>query len=510
MNIRVSRLLALMLVFGTSGMAYSGPIYDDLLRKLPDTTNVVIAGDVQALRQALGLAKDAAILSPDASGLPVAAKEFVVGAHVDMSERKHLWSIGMARLVKKVTMEDLAKSEGSPVEEVAGYSTVASDRNAFFIDLGHGLLATGTPANRQQLKRWLQFQKTNNVIGIPDYLQDAVNAADKALMVIAVDLSDSLSPAAINRGLNQSETLAKRKNVNYENVAKTLTKVKGLTFVIHAGDPLTAELTIDFSTTTDAVQNFAKAFLLEALERTELSLPDFEEWRPRIKEKSIGIYGPLSVNSLRKINTLIATPAPAAQVSEMDKYSAMEPGQKTVAASKKYFKSVTQLLDDLKEDKYRSVKSLAGWYDKYAGQIEKLPILDVDPELIQYAAATSEGLRAMGASFQGVSLETSYLQRQKTSVQIYQAPQYTGNYSGWNAYGGYFGGYGANLANNAALYRSGTAGGVTTYDNYEQIRGVQDAMVTRSKGARTQLWQQIDNETANMRRKMTLKYKTEF
>src|SRR5262249_29803352 len=159
-------------------------------------------------------------------------------------------------------------------------------------------------------------------------------------------------------------------------------------------------------------------------------------------------------NGLRKIASMIRTPAPAAEAGDMA-YKSLDPGARAVTSSKKYFTSVTKILDDLQADKTKSVKGQAGWYETYADQIDKLPILDVDPELIQFAASTSQNLRAMSASLKGISLESGYLQRQKAEGQVYQAPQYTGNYNAYGPYGGFYGGWGANLANNAALYRSG-------------------------------------------------------
>ena len=51
---------------------------------------------------------------------------------------------------------------------------------------------------------------------------------------------------------------------------------------------------------------------------------------------------------------------------------------------------------------------------------------------------------------------------------------------------------------------------MTTVNNYNQIYQAQDQLVTQGNAARVELWQRIDNETADIRRKMTLKYQTEF
>jgi hypothetical protein len=489
--------------------ADDGP-YQDLLRRLPDSTNVLVVADVPGLRKALGVAPGTALMTTDISSMPIAASKFVMGAQVNMSERRHVWSIAMAQLANKMSIQDIAKTEGEAVDQVAGYTVVPTMRNGYFIELGPDLLGAGSPADRQRLKRWLSYQKNNQLSALSPYLLQAANPADPALIVMAVDLADSLDPAAIHRGLNGSQVLASWRNANYGAVERTLVRAKGLTFTIKSGSPLNGNLMVDFDTDTVAIRPFGKRLVLEILQHAGIYVPDFEDWQPTLNDRSIGLTGPLSLNALRKFGTLIQTPVPQPEAADMATYASLSPADQARAASLRYFKSVTQVLQDLKTDKSQTVKGLAGWYNNYADQIDKLPILNVDPELIGFASATSENLRAMGASLKGISLQTGYLQRQKVEGQVYNAPNYTGNYSGYNGYGGYWGGGAANLANNAALYRSGTAGGVTTVNNYAQIYQMQDQLITAGNAARVELWQRIDNETAAVRRQMTMKYKTEF
>jgi hypothetical protein len=501
----------LVVLFGLASLskADNGP-YQDLLKRLPDSTNIVAVADVTALRQALGVAPGTALMASDISSLPVACSKFVLGAHVDLSDRKHVWSIAMAQHAGKMSIQDIAKAENEKVDQVAGYNVVPCIRNGYFIELGPELLGAGSPANRQMLKRWLTYQKNNQLAALSPYLLQAANPPDAAVMVMAVDLADSLDPAAVHRGLNGSQVMASRKNADYEKVAKTLLQMKGLTFTIQPGSPLTGNLTVDFDTDTSAVIDFAKALMLEILQNVGVYVQDFDSWTPRLKDRSIGISGPLSFNALRKFGTLIQTPVPTPEAASMTSYQSMDPAERAAAVSKRYFKSVTQILSDLKADKSKTAKSLASWFNRYADQIDKLPILDVDPALIQFASSTSEHLRAMGASLGGISLQLGYLNRQKIEGQVYNAPSYTGNYQGYNWYGGYWGGGGANLANNVGLYRSGTGGGVTTVNNYNQIYQAQDNLVLQGNAARVQLWEKIDNETADIRRQMTQKYKMEF
>lgn len=405
---RLAGTLLLLLGLAPSGRADDNP-YQDLLRRLPDSTNAVVAVDVQSLRKTLGIKPGSTLMASHMSSMPIAADKFVLGAHLDMSERRHLWSVAMCQLLKKMPLEDIAKLENEPIDKIGDYNAVASMRNAYFIDLGSDVLCAASPMNRQMIKKWLQFQKTNQLAAMPQYLLDATNPSEPALMVLAADLTDSLDPVAIHRGLNGSKVLADRKRVDYSAIGKLLAKAQGVTLTIRPGEPLYGELTVHFNGDTDPVKTFSKPLLIEILEHTGISIPDFDDWQARVRQRSIGIHGNLSLNGLRKIGTLVRTPAPPPEAADMGNYASLDPTQRAIQASTRYFKNVTQILDDLKADKTRKTKELASWYDRYADQIDKLPILDVDQQLVGYAAAMSEHLRAFGASLKGIDLQVGYL-----------------------------------------------------------------------------------------------------
>lgn len=51
---------------------------------------------------------------------------------------------------------------------------------------------------------------------------------------------------------------------------------------------------------------------------------------------------------------------------------------------------------------------------------------------------------------------------------------------------------------------------MTTVDNFAQVRQMQDTLVAQGAAARIALWAKIDQETADVRRMLTDKYKTQF
>jgi hypothetical protein len=511
MNLRQSFIVALLLgtLLPPACWAQSSA-YKDMLRRLPDSTNVVVVVDVASLRTALGGTAKASE-EANITSFAATANKLVLGAELDLAQRRLLWSIGIARLGRHISIQNVAQAENEPVEEFAGHSIVPTPRNAYFVDLGNNLLGSYSPASRQMLKAWLGQEKTKQLVTLPPYILSALQPEEPALVVIAIDLSDSMDPTAIHRGLNASEVMSSLKKPDYDKTAKTLEKIKSLTLLIRAGNPLNAELTVSFDAPTKEIRGFAKRLLIEGLQKFGVYVQDFDGWKTRLKENSIGIYGPLSLNAARKYAALIKTPAPNPEAADINAYNSTSPAERMVNSSKRYFKSITKILDDLKIDKAKNVKAMGEWYDRFAEEIDNMAILDVDPDLVKWAAIVASNLRAMGASLKGISIQSSYLQRQKAEGQVYQAPNFGTWSGGYNPYYGAYNTYtGPGLATSAATLASGTAGGVTTVNNFNEIRQQQDQLVTQGTMARNQLWQQIDQETANMRKAMTLKYKSEF
>jgi hypothetical protein len=490
MKLHCGRILAVLVCFALTQACRGGDSpYQDLLQRLPDSTNVITVANVAGLHKALGLAPGASISSGDLSSIPHKTSQFVMGAQIDLSQRSHLWSLALVKMEGKISIDDIATLEESPAEKLGNYSMVASPRNCYFVELAPNLLAVRTPADRQQLKRWLMFQKNNASPALSPYLQQAVKADDSALMVLAIDLTDNLDPSAIRRGLNRSEVMKSHKKADYDAAGKSIASIQGMTLTVRAGSPLEGELVVSFGQEIKPFRFFAKSLWFEILKKTGLFISDFEEWRSEVGEESVKISGTLSLNGLRKIGALIKTPAPNDAAGDMAAYSSQSPGQRTLAASLSYFKKVTQLLSDLKVDKAKTEKDQAGWYDQFAEQIDKLPTLNVDPELVGFAAATSQHLRAMSTTLNGVSIQNSYLQAVKNSYRVGYAPLGTYSYSAYNGY--YYAG--SNYTGTAMQANQQQAG--------NQAQGAQD---------RQKLWESIDNETAEVRRQMTQKFMTQF
>jgi len=447
--------------------------FQDLLRRLPNNTNVLAVADVTGLRKALGVAPGTRLASADLPSMPATAKRVVIGANIDLSQRRHLWSVAVCQLERRISMQDIAKTEKEPVDQLADHDVVPSARDAYFIELGPDLIACRTPANRQEVKRWLSYQKRNPLPAIPDYLLQAPNPAERAVVVMAVELADSFERHAVRRGLDLSQVLASKQGVDFDGVAKVIVGARGARLVVKPGKPLAGELAIDFTTNTEAIRPFSKALLLEILQHVGLYVPDLEAWDVVLRERSLRVSGPLSLNSLRKFATLLATPVPSPEAANLGAYQGESPEQRMAVASQRYYKSIDKMLADLRDKKGQPWRGLGNWYERYADQIGMLPVLDVDPQLLAYGQATSEHLRALSRVMKGVA-----------QVQ--------------------------NVARNSSYYGP-WGGAVRTADGtVVSLSRVQYTLSAQASTDRDQGWEAINNETSKIRQEMTRKYRVEF
>ena len=126
--------------------------------------------------------------------------------------------------------------------------------------------------------------------------------------------------------------------------------------------------------------------------------------------------------------------------------------------------------------RYRSTKL---WFDRYAKQIEELPILNVDKDLLDWGTMVSRTLREMASGVNYYSQNKSYT----------LASNSAGDYGGYNAYYGNVYGGGSKRMDQALIKRQS------------------DAMMSVDLGKR---WQAIANSVAEIRRKMVEKYQVDF
>ena len=177
-----------------------------------------------------------------------------------------------------------------------------------------------------------------------------------------------------------------------------------------------------------------------------------------------------------------------------DKTAEASPGDTAtvIKATQDHFSAIQGYFKDLKIDK-RKMKTwgqLAMWMEKYAERINKLPLLNVDPDMLDYGQKVNYDLRNAAYALRGMGIKSGV---EQTQIEA-------SNPSGVTAYGGRYGG------------RYGYGGGfaVVYNDNSAEKRAARYSTRAEGVNAARDIIEGIKNGTVEIRRKMADKYKVEF
>jgi hypothetical protein len=284
-----------------------------------------------------------------------------------------------------------------------------------------------------------------------------------------------------------------------------LAGLRGVTLGVTFSEKVFGKLKVDFARDVSIPPQTAKALLLHALGNHGAMIDEFEEWKPGVSGKQITLEGYLTDSGMRRLASLFDRPpslkakAPSAQATPKTKE------QLTLEATQGYFKRVSELLDDLskkpKENPTAQFPQIGVWMDNYAKKVDKLSILNVDPEMVAFGGFASDSLRAAYNAIRQGSAN-------KRIRQVNTPMQYD-YYSFGNTYGytyreNYYG---------AGYVPYGTYGTVAVPDmsayQHERTRIKTEERVTSANSAKD-LMQNLQKATADVRRKMTVKYNVEF
>jgi hypothetical protein len=502
MNLSFRRVLALVVVGILPGAALAAETIESLLARVPSSANAIISINVPALHKSVLGKRDHWDTQHQTSylggvtAIPPTVNRLIMAAQINPRTLGTAWSVALADLNKQPALAEIAQREGGVVQEVAGLPVVTSSRDAFFVQFGPQVVGTMSPANRQELARWIQFAKQNSQPVVAPFLRDSMPTAyDPSQIMFAADMTDLLDPKEMERALGQMKTLAK-KNVDVKELAAALSTLKGVRFSVRVDEEINGKLNLEFDKSISEYSELLKPLLLELLASRSASIDDLDEWKASSVYKSFTMEGKLTMKGLRQVMSLIQVPVARFQGQVITSGPGANP---QASASLAYYKAIIVLLDELEEKqgaKKQSFQRVGLWHQKYAEKIDDLPILNVDEELLNWGAKVSSMLRALASSFAGIELSLGTVQKYKTEFDVINP-----GYYGYAGAAGYYGGVGYGAYTPATSY---------TTNNYAQIRSAQDAVANQGTRARNEMWRILKDDEALMRRKLTQKYQIAF
>lgn len=488
--------------------------FEHLASKVPSDANAIILLNVDKVMNSPAALKEkwntdhSKAYASGITFLPPDCETAVMASQYDFEMMKPLWQVAAMNLDHQASLAVVQRLSGGTPDTIGDLGAVALPGDAYVVQFGPQLLAAMSPANRQLVGRWVRNAASAKEARFSPYLTEAYRYANDlgTPIILAMDLSDVATPDAIRTMLQESGKYPDAAAI--EQRVALLSSIRGVTLgiTLTTEDPF-GKVKVDFGVPVTVTPEEAKSILLTALTERGAMLDELDDWIPGVAGSQVTLEGKLTRSGMRRIASLFDRP-PAFK-KDVDIASSQTPtdqSQTSAQPSQEYFRRVTELLDDLRErpKKQTGGRTLAQnsvWCNQYAKKIDKLPILGVDPELVAYGAYVCEGLRAAA---EGITMSSA-----RTTVrQVNTQPQYD-----YYTYGTTYG----------YSYRSGPAGsGYVPYGSYgtvgvpdtqaysrELARAATEERVAGAAGARS-VFDQLDQATSEIRRKMTMKYNVEF
>ena len=428
MNVRRSLLAAALLTavaVPSPGRAQSGNsrVFGELLKRIPEQSNTLMLVNVDGLFDSpMGRRENwrQKALENRQGGLGLAAdvSKVAVAVGMDFHSMQERWKVGLVQLRRDVPvkLETLAAREGGYVETIENTPVAWTPRGFYLFDFPGNLLGFASPTERKSLVGWFRSALFKPRNFPPGFADRAIFRADAgAQVVLAFDLADSVSPKMVEPWLNSIDVIKKTKT-DASLLAPRLASVKSAFLVVKVDQGIEGNLRIDFERDVDYTAQVARQLILDVLEDYGAELPEMKTWTLSFEKKTaVEMRGRLSEESVRKVLSMAHPPRltpdhPSLSRTTTSAEAKSEPKTATrpatpdsqsqpdpVGASQGYFRSVASLIEGLKGTDRPTYRSTKLWYDRYAKQIEELPILGVDKDLLDWGSMVSRTLREMSS-----------------------------------------------------------------------------------------------------------------
>ena len=506
--------LTLALAFLVSLPAWSQ--FDDLASKVPSNANAMFLVNADKILDSpaakAGNWKEK-VQEAYASGvtiLPPDADQAIMSAEIDLESTHTLWESVVMRVNRPVSMTKVASMTKGTAGEIEGTPAVALPGDAYVVRFEKNIAAAMAPANRQAIARWLREVKTRTGPALSPYLTEAFEYANGlgTPIILALDLENAASIEHIRLSLATAEQESGKNfkavtGLSIDEAAEFLVSTRGVTLGITLADKPFGKIKVDFRSDVPFQPEVAKKLLIHALARRGAMIDELEDWTPKVSGKQFTLEGHLEASGMRRIFSLFDRPPTLPKEGEEGQQSTSNDPE--LAATKSYFKNMQDMLDDLaakpKMASNYTVGQKAVWYKTYARKIERLPVLNVDPDLVQFSSHVSQQL------YSAADAITSGAARSRTR-QVNAAPTYN-YYTNTSVYGysyrsdDYYSGYVPYGAYSVTAVEDVNA----EFNNRARIRTEERvASMNQARG----ITEALERDVADMRKRLTQKYKSEF
>jgi hypothetical protein len=501
------RKFCMTVVLGCLGMLAcptASAQFSSLVSRVPDGANTVIFIDVDKIvASPIGIAENFKQKHKEMfeSGLlmvPPEATQFIAAAKLDLTTMTPDWEVSIMKLSYEADMAQVATRFQGTVDNISGRQIAVLPGSVYAIRFADNIAAVGAPANRQDVGRWINRYDNDALDGLPPYLKEAQRLAETASPVImALDLNHAVPDSFIREALEKSPT-AKEAKWDIDLLTPKLASIRGVSLAVKYTDKRYAAVRVEFNEDVSMLGNFAKPMLLEALAKQGAMIGEFDDWEVKVDGRAVQITGELQESGTRRIMSMLDMPVQLKEAREQAAKFADDPQQKQqllVQSTKQYYRAIDGMLEDLRRHKAerKTMGQISVWFGNYARKIDRLPMLNVDEEMLGFGEFVSESLRGGQADVTSAAA--------KSRIRQMEVPEQYDTYS-WSSPIGVtrFGAYGWGGWRNVPNVR-----------RESQMRArVRTQQRLEGNMSANQVLSEIDKASAQIRRDMTQKYNENF
>lgn len=404
---RTIGLCGIITVFLTAPLEVAHAGFNELLLRVPADANALVLIDVEKIMSSPLATKEgwkdkyASAYVDMPLELPPDASRLVMAASIDLSSWTPTWEAAAIDVTVPASIVNIAKSEKGHLDTLAGAHAAWTPFNAYFIELAPQVLGVVHPAKRQFAARWIEGGKHRTHPALSHFLHISADPSKMGEIMMAIDLKDLMSPDQLQHELEQSKVVQDQK-ADIAALTKLFSGVVGVTFHVRIRDKMVGDFAVHFGHDVSSIKSYAKPLLLEFLSRAGASFGDFKNWKLVVSPKGtiLSLEGPISDRGLRRLMSIIELPRHQKHPGSRDKHGS--PGI-VAEATQKHFQAVSGLLEELTDKKGNDTLGHQDmlWFQRYARKIDRLPLLNVDPDVQGYSGQISSLLMQAANALEG-------------------------------------------------------------------------------------------------------------
>jgi hypothetical protein len=458
--------------------------FENAARWVPDSANCLVLVQAKHIfdsalsKQEKWKQDHAKAFQSGAAFLPATTERLVIGSQIDLDTMQPVWKVSVLEgYGTPIDMGNVSTKIGGMIESIAGHNSIVMPNDTYFIEIDEHTLLARTPANRQDVVRWLNSNE-NLAVTLSPYLGRGLNYADKnADVIIALDLEGMLHADTIAQKLKMGGFAS---DADLQPVAEAIATVQGIMLGITVNDKITGSLRVDLTGNTSVLKPHAQNLLIEILSRRGIMIDDLKNWALTVNSDNFTLSGPLSDTGFRNVLSLVRHSIQHDLVTQ-------SPGEENTGEtdvgtrSKQYFAQLQSITNEL-QGKSRvdvALNTYATWFERYAREIDEMSVINVDPDLVKFGTYLSDNFRDVS----GVLRNAQFTKR---STQAGMGDSYYAErYGAWGSYS-YF------------------------YDNSAARRAVATRQNVEGESAAREILGDVVKQMGVVRRELSQKYQIDF